>query len=207
MNSTLKCCGCKKRFRAETMTKRPAGWFHSVDCSIAYVRKVQDKAREKIIAKARKDEKEAKKVIRKQHRDDKERIKKRSEWYSDLRSEVHYYVKHIIRKGEPCYTCGKPQSFNDKGAAFHMGHFMPAKQVDPRRFMLENMRIQCYSCNAMKSGNQGEYRKRMVEEMGIDHVEWLECEVNHKPLKVIFPHYEDIKIEIARYRKLIKESK
>jgi hypothetical protein len=56
----------------------------------------------------------------------------------------------------------------------------------------------------MKSGNQGIYRKRLIEEMGIDHVEWLECEANHKELKEVFPHYQDIKIEIARVRRLIK---
>jgi hypothetical protein len=56
----------------------------------------------------------------------------------------------------------------------------------------------------MKSGNQGIYRKRLIEEMGIDHIEWLECETNHKELKEVFPHYQDIKIEIVRVRKLVK---
>ena len=152
-----------------------------------------------------KTEKKSSREFRKKHKADKERIKKRSDWFSDLRTVVHYLVKHIIRKGEACYTCDKPQSFTDSGQAFHVGHYMPAKQVDPRRFMLVNMRIQCYKCNCQLSGNQAVYRKRLIEEMGIDHVEWLECVVNHKELKEVYPHYEDIKTEIARYRKLIKE--
>jgi len=149
----------------------------------------------------------AAKADNKKHKADKERIKKRSEWYGNLKTAIHYHVKHQLRKGEPCYTCDKPQRFTDTGQAFHVGHYMPAKQVDPRRFMLANMRMQCYKCNCQLSGNQAVYRKRLIDEKGIEFVEWLECETNHKELKKVFPHYFDIKAEIARYRKLIREDK
>jgi hypothetical protein len=77
---------------------------------------------------------------------------------------------------------------------------MPAGTVDPRRFMLENMRMQCFSCNAAKSGNQAVYRKKLTEEMGADHVEWLECIVNHKSLEEQFPTTDSIQEEAKRYR-------
>ena len=195
MAAKRKCKHCG--FFAYDMIKTNAGSFCNGGHAAKWAVKKAAKDRER---KAKK----AEKVVKQKHKADKEKIKKRSEWYADLRTALHYHVKHILRKGEACYTCGKPQSFGDNGGAFHVGHFMPAKQVDPRRFMLENLRIQCFSCNAMKSGNQGEYRKRLTEEMGADHVEWLECEVNHKELKEVFPNYQDIQIEIARYRKLNK---
>lgn len=163
------------------------------------------------LEKSAKDrEKAAKKLVKianQKHTKDKQRIKKTTDWYKDLAAVVHYYVKHILRKGEPCYTCDKPRPYGkaDKSQSFHVGHYMPAKQIDPRRFMLENLRIQCYACNKPLSGNQAVYRKRLIDEMGLAHVEWLECSVNHKELKEVFPHYEDIKLEIARYRKLNKE--
>lgn len=205
--ATKKCCGCKERFPTETMIKLPLGFFHSIDCSYNYCKRVREKAQAKQASKAKRDKADSDKAVRVKHKADKERIKKRSEWYGDLKTEIHYLVKHVIRKGELCYTCDKPQRFTDSGQAFHAGHYMPAKQVDPRRFMLENLRMQCYKCNCQLSGNQAVYRKRLIEEKGEKFVLWLECEVNHKELKEVFPHYEDIKIEIARYRKLIRESK
>ena len=71
---------------------------------------------------------------------DKERIKKRTGkngHYHNLRTAIHYYVKHILRLGEGCYTCGLKQKSTDSAQAFHVGHFIPAKEVDPRRFMVD----------------------------------------------------------------------
>jgi hypothetical protein len=49
---------------------------------------------------------------------------------------------------------------------------------------------------------RAEYRQRLIEEVGIERVNWLECEVNHKSLKEKYPETTDIKSEITRYRKL-----
>ena len=49
-----------------------------------------------------------------------------------------------------------------------------------------------------------EYKQRLIEEVGIDRVNWLECDVNHKSLKEQYPDVSDIKKETARYRKLSK---
>jgi len=172
----------------------------SPECALELVRA-------KNAAKAKADIKVKEKSDKMQHTADKARIKKRTGqkgYYENLKTELHFYVKHFLRKGEPCYTCGKSQSTSDAGGAFHVGHFIPAGSVDPRRFMLENLRIQCYSCNVPNSGRRAEYRQRMIEEMGTDHVDWLECDVNHKELNDVFPDVSDIKRETARYRKLNK---
>jgi hypothetical protein len=135
----------------------------------------------------------------------KEAIKKRTGkggFYENLKTALHRYIKHVLRKGEDCYTCGKKQRYEDSGQAFHVGHFIPQKSVDPRRFMLANLRMQCYKCNTHNSGMRAEYRQRLIKDEGLDHVEWLECDTNHKELKEQYPEISDIKAETARYRKL-----
>ena len=41
--------------------------------------------------------------------------------------------------------------------------------------------------------------------MGIEHVEWLECIVNHKSLEEQYPTVEDIQAETRRYVALAKK--
>ena len=166
-------------------------------CVLENYRKQEAKKASKEAYKERQERKKAKTAIKKRTG--------KNGWYDNLKTALHYYVKHHLRKGEPCYTCGKPQSPTDSGGAFHVGHFIPAKQADPRRFTLDNLRIQCYSCNVPNSGMRAEYRQRMIEEMGIDHVEWLECGANHPDLKELFPDVEDIRKETARYAKLSRD--
>jgi len=148
------------------------------------------------------------KAVRVKHKAAKSKVKRRygkDSHYDNLKTELHKYIKHVLRKGEPCYTCGKQQSFGDSGGAFHCGHFIPSRGTDCRRFMLENIRIQCYSCNAMNSGRRVEYREKMIAEMGLAHVEWLECTPNHPELIEQFPDIEDIKKASAKYRKMANQ--
>jgi len=194
-NSKRKCAFHGKRIRDYIVVNNMAFCSYEFAAKWGYANKAKGK---KIKTKA--FNKETKRL--------KETIKKRTGpkgFYANLATELHYHVKHVLRKGEACFTCGLKQRFEDSGQKFHIGHFIPQKSVDPRRFMLANLRIQCYSCNSHNSGMRAEYRKRLIEEEGIEHVEWLECEVNHKSLKERYPEVSDIKAEAARYRKLIKE--
>jgi hypothetical protein len=51
---------------------------------------------------------------------------------------------------------------------------------------------------------RAEYRDFIVEQYGQDHLEWLDGA--HPKLKEQFPHYTDIKVEIARYRKILRDN-
>jgi len=180
------------------MIKVKLNYFCTFDCASVHVLAAFRK-------KSAADTMRSAKSIRAKHRQDRAKIKKRTGkngYYDNLKSALHYYVKHVLRKGEPCYTCGNPQTPNNN---HHVGHFIPAKETDNRRFMLENLRIQCYSCNSINSGRRLEYRTKLISEVGIEKVEWLECEVNHPSLKEQYPEIEDIKAETARYRKLARE--
>jgi hypothetical protein len=193
------CTGCKERFDKEAMITAPVGRFHSFECQIAYA---MAKSKKAIKAQKARQAKEAKA----DHRAKKEQVKGRLGYYSNLGTAINRYAKHVIYKGQPCYTCGKQQKPTDSPQSFHAGHYMPAKRVDPRRFMIDNIRIQCYSCNSANSGRGAEYRKRMIEEKGLEWVEWLECEANHQPLKDKFPEIKDIREELARIRKATREA-
>ena len=193
-----KCKVCNG-VRSQQQIDRMRPYCESVDCMIAWSMQSKQQANgKKIIDKAwRADTAEMREKARK-------RAGKEGH-YEPLKLALHQYVKHVLRRGEPCYTCDLQQKFQDKPQNFHVGHFMPADSIDPRRFMLENLRIQCQRCNSYNSGRQSVYKDRMIAEMGAEHVEWLERESNHEELKVKYPDVEDIKKEAARYRRLYRE--
>lgn len=199
MAKTKTCkCGCKQKSAPEEGVIVNMAWFVSFDHAIKHGMKLGKASTKRQLAKKEKAD-------RKDLKERKEAIKKRTGkngYYDNLKTQLHKYIKHVLRKGEPCYTCNKQQSPTDSGGAFHVGHFIPQKQVDPRRFMLMNLRMQCYRCNTHNSGMRMEYRQRLVEEIGLEQVEWLECDANHKELKEQYPEVSDIKSETARYRKL-----
>lgn len=208
-NSRKRCKFCKDYADASKGVKTPFGWFGTKEHAILFAQEYQAKTRQRRIAKAKQVAAKKGKAARSDLRARKEAIKKRTGkngFYDNLKAALHKYIKHVLRKGEPCYTCGKAQSPSDSGQAFHVGHFIPQKQVDPRRFMLINLKIQCYSCNTHNSGMRAEYRQRLIEEIGIDKVDWLECDANHKELKQQYPEIADIKSEAARYRKLLRDN-
>ena len=199
-------CKCHGEYQPrEKLITTPKGKFCSCSLAIEWANEQTSKRIKREINKAKQVVVKEKKAFNQETKRLKETIKKRTGkngYYDNYKTVLHYYIKHVLRKGEACFTCGKPQRFEDSGQAFHVGHFIPQKQVDPRRFMLANLRIQCYKCNAHNSGMRAEYRQRLIKEEGIDHVDWLECDVNHKSLKEQYPEISDIKSEITRYRKL-----
>jgi 5-methylcytosine-specific restriction endonuclease McrA len=71
----------------------------------------------------------------------------------------------IKRYGSDCYTC---PSKNLEGSSRHLGHFIPSSVCSTvMRYDLDNLRVQCYSCNIHKSGNWIEYEKHLIRD-GID---------------------------------------
>lgn len=199
-------CKCHGEYQPrEKLVKTPKGNFCSYALAIEWANEQTSKRIKRENNKIKQVVVEKKKAFNRETKRLKESIKKRTGskgFYDNLKTQLHYYIKHVLRKGEPCYTCDKPQRYEDSGQAFHVGHFIPQKSVDPRRFMLMNLRMQCYKCNTHNSGMRAEYRQRLIEEIGIEQVDWLECDANHKELKEQYPEISDIKAETARYRKL-----
>lgn len=65
----------------------------------------------------------------------------------------------IARYGSTCYTCGKECS----GSNRHCGHFIPSSICSASmRYDLDNLRIQCYWCNILKSGNWPAFEEHLI---------------------------------------------
>ncbi len=194
----VKCASCLKKGKKLDMWKPPSSLRYccpTVDCMAIMADMIKKK---KQLAEAKKQRARTKQL--------KKENESRKDLYARFANLNQQYAKHIVYKGQPCYTCDKEQRPGDRGGAFHAGHFKPAKIYDCRRFMIENIRIQCFKCNKMLSGNQAEFRLRLEQEKGVEFVEWLEAEANHKPLIEIFPDKDDIREAISEMRKKIKSA-
>lgn len=200
--SKLKCCGCKDRFPEESMIDTPVGKFHSRDCQVDYAVRKGREATKRRLAKVKVDTKKKEKIARKQHREDKERIRTRAEWYDTLQTLVNQYVMHVRDVGEPCCTCGT----TNPAIKYDAGHHLSRGARKELRFELTNIHKQCsVNCNQWGSSMRPEYKEFIIQKYGQEHYAWLIGP--HPMLKEQFPHYLDIKAEILRYRKLLRDNR
>ena len=129
-----------------------------------------------------------------------EKAKTRAEWFADLQKEVNAYVRYRD-KDEPCCTCGTRNDIK-----YDAGHYRSRGACKELRFELTNIHKQCsVRCNQHGSGMRAEYRDFIIRKYGADHLAWLDGP--HPSLKEQFPTIDDIRAEIARYRKLNREAR
>lgn len=110
-----------------------------------------------------------------QRRDD--RIKKialktRGECAKEAQTAFNRYIR-VRDHGKPCISCGA-----DNPA--HAGHYRSIGGHAQLRFNLLNCHAQCVRCNMHLSGNLIEYRKGLIERIGVNNVESLE---NHNAVR------------------------
>ena len=93
--------------------------------------------------------------------------------------------------GKPCISCGKP----DTGAANSRdaGHYRSRGSAPNLRFVEDNCHTQCKHCNKELSGNVVEYRKGLIERIGLHRVEQIEAD------QTLRKYTKEGLIEIARY--------
>jgi len=96
---------------------------------------------------------------------------------------------------EPCISCG-----HKEGRQFHAGHFRPRGRNQALAFNEDNCHKQCSICNNHLSGNLVEYRKNLIEKIGIERVEKLESMNDPKSYSV-----EELKEIIKTYKNKIKK--
>ena len=97
-------------------------------------------------------------------------------------------------KDEGCISCGKPL-----GSKYDAGHFKSVGNYPELRFEENNVHAQCVHCNQYRGGNIHEYRKRLIDRVGLHVVEWLE--LNHEPKKYTLQEIKELKKE---YRERIR---
>lgn len=91
---------------------------------------------------------------------------------SDHLKLTQMVVNKYIRErdnGKPCISCGKHIN-----GVRHASHYLSSGGHSNLRFHEENIWVSCYKCNVMLSSNAIEYRKRLINLIGLERVEWLE---------------------------------
>jgi hypothetical protein len=157
-----KCEVCGEEFEKKRMGQR----CH-VDC--AYELVIQDRKKQKS-----KDARKAKAEFNQ---------RQRSWWFgSNNKGSTAYWFNKYIRERDSvstqaCISCDTSNPSNQ----FHAGHYRSVGAAPELRFHPDNCHRQCSQCNTIKSGNQTEYRIRLIRKIGLDAVEDLESA--HPPRK------------------------
>ena len=116
-------------------------------------------------------------------REDKARTRVALESLKDipkLKKEAQHALNRWIRwrdRDSPCISCGAPPpNLNALHAGRDAGHYRSTGSADHLRFHEDNVHAQCVSCNQWGAGRVVEYRRGLVERIGIDRVQSLECD-------------------------------
>lgn len=123
-------------------------------CSVEWAKRKRE-------AKEKKDWTETKKVI-------KDKLKTRSEWLKEVQVIFNEYIR-LRDKGLPCISCG-----NNNEVKWNAGHYRSVGGNPELRFHELNVHKQCEHCNTYRHGNLIEYRKGLVNRIGIEQIELLE---------------------------------
>lgn len=96
--------------------------------------------------------------------------------------------------GKPCISCGNHLPAEMVGGAFDCGHYRSVGSAPHMRFVESNAHGQCKHCNRHLAGNHVEYRKGLIERVGMQEVERLESDTvtrkyTHEGLVELARHY------------------
>lgn len=186
----LKCKGCSQYFPRETLIPSHKGKFHSIECMADWAYENKSKGK-----------KEIKKVERKETKQRKKELMSRSQWYAKLQKLVNQYVTKIRDVGKPCCTCGT----TNPDIKYDAGHCFTVGGRPDIRFDLSNIHIQCsQQCNVYGSGMVHEHKQFIIFNLGQSELDRLE--MKGKSLKEQFPNWQDVELEIIRYRMLLRDS-
>lgn len=135
----------------------------SAACAADHARKLADQK----AARARRDE-------RKSLAERKAKLKTRQDWINEARDAVNRVARlRDILAGHGCISCGaKPHQ--RYGGSVDAGHYRSVGSAPHLRFFLPNIHLQCKKCNRDLGSNTVEYRKGLIERIGIERVEEIE---------------------------------
>lgn len=199
-NPNRKCKKCGKYRPADSGVKFPAGWFCCHDHAIEFAREKASKETARKLAKAKVADKQAERAKAASHRKRKLEVN-RTQHLDRLQKLVNQWVLHVRDADEQCCTCGTSKP----GIKYDAGHFLSRGSSPELRFEVTNIHRQCsMNCNGHKSGAKAEYIEFIIAKYGQEHYDWL-CGPHNK-LKEQLPNADAIELEIARYRKMIRDA-
>jgi hypothetical protein len=176
-----KCKVCKTEFMPFTSTAVVCGF----KCAEEYAKRSRDRREASL---KRTERVKTKKAI--------EAIQPKSYWLKKAQTVVNRYTR-LRDKDEGCVSCDKPSTWQGQ---WHASHYRSVGSAPHLRFDERNVHKSCSVCNNHLSGNQINYRIRLVQKFGIEFVESLEAD--HKP-----KHFtvDDIKGIIETYKQKCKD--
>lgn len=94
--------------------------------------------------------------------------------------------------GKPCISCDKP--LGTEPNTYDAGHYRSVGSAPHMRFVEDNAAGQCKHCNNYLGGNHVEYRKRLIDRIGLRRVEQIESDntvrkYTREALEEIARHY------------------
>lgn len=154
-----RCPCCKHTFTPLRSMQKVCGPV----CAGAWAKKLADQK----AARAKRDE-------RKSLAERKAKLKTRQDWINEARDAVNRVARfRDILAGHGCISCGaKPHQ--RYGGSVDAGHYRSVGSAPHLRFFLPNIHLQCKKCNRDLGSNTVEYRKGLIERIGIERVEEIE---------------------------------
>jgi hypothetical protein len=107
-------------------------------------------------------------------RERKQKLKTKSDYLKEAQAAFNAYVR-ARDKDDACVSCGNYVLDDQIGGGWDAGHYRSTGSAPHLRFNLHNCHKQCVKCNRFLSGNVAEYRKGLIEKIGIEKVEALEA--------------------------------
>ena len=158
MTKPAKCkvcqCAYTKTRQLQTVCSPP--------CALVLARKATEKAQAKAAAA---DRKETKRKL-----DD---MQTKPQLTKKAQTAFNAFIR-ARDAGKPCISCATPLS--NEPNTYGAGHYRSVGSAPHMRFVEENCHGQCKHCNNYLAGNHVEYRKRLVERIGLQAVESIEAD-------------------------------
>ena len=178
MTKPAKCKVCQCAY---TKT-RPLQTVCSPPCALVLARKATEKAQAKEQAKDRKETRQKLDAMQ-----TKPQLTKKAQ------TAFNSFVR-ARDAGKPCISCGTPLS--NEPNTYDAGHYRSVGSAPNMRFVEDNCHGQCKHCNNYLAGNHVEYRKRLVERIGLQAVERIEADqtvrkYTREGLEEIAKHYRE----------------
>ena len=166
------CPSCRTKFEP----LRPLQVACSIPCAITHANNLKAKRE------------------RKERKETKAKLKTRRDWLKEAQAAFNKWIRTRDDK-LPCISCGRHHN-----GQYHAGHYLSTGARPELRFEPLNVHKQCSACNNHLSGNIVEYRKALIDKIGLEQLEWLEGP--HEPKKYTVDDLKEIK---QHYTKLCRE--
>lgn len=200
-NSKRKCKQCREYFPIDEMVKVPAGVFCCIGHATEWAIMARQKAQDKIKRQKACDDKAEKKVSRERDLERLKSVQNISFFHKKAQAAFNAFIRERD-KGNPCISCGKADNGQHQR---HASHYRSVGSCSSLRYDERNVNASCSVCNNHLSGNVASYRIWLVQQFGIEVVEWIESQP--KSFKWTREHLESIEEVYKEKTKQLKKSR